>query len=64
MRSRHAQARASAGRSLPLITLLFLAIALWNGFPLIFYDTGGYLVEGLQGAFLAERSPVYSLLLS
>src|ERR1700744_1475613 len=46
-----------------LLTALFLAIALWNGFPLVFYDTGGYLAEGLQGAFLAERSPVYSLLL-
>jgi hypothetical protein len=30
---------------------------------LVFYDTGGYLAEGLQGAFLAERSPVYSLFL-
>jgi hypothetical protein len=46
-----------------LLTVLFLSIALWNGFPLVFYDTGGYLAEGLQGAFLAERSPVYSLLL-
>ena len=46
-----------------LLTVLFLAIAIWNGFPLVFYDTGGYLAEGLQGAFLAERSPVYSLLL-
>ncbi|MEO8894944.1 MAG: hypothetical protein ABI450_03610, partial [Rhizomicrobium sp.] len=46
-----------------ILMVLFLAIALWNGFPLVFYDTGGYLAEGLQGAFLAERSPVYSLLL-
>lgn len=46
-----------------VLTALFLAIALWNGFPLVFYDTGGYLAEGLQGTFLAERSPVYSLLL-
>ena len=46
-----------------LLTLLFLAVALWNGFPLVFYDTGGYLAEGLQGAFLVERSPVYSLFL-
>jgi len=46
-----------------ILTGLFLAIALWNGFPLVFYDTGGYLAEGLQGVFLAERSPVYSLLL-
>jgi hypothetical protein len=48
---------------LVLLTALFLAIAIWNGFPLVFYDTAGYLAEGLQGAFLAERSPVYSLLL-
>ncbi len=48
---------------LAFLTILFLAIALWNGFPLVFYDTGGYLAEGLQGAFLPERSPVYSLLL-
>ena len=48
---------------LVLLTLLFLAVALWNRFPLVFYDTGGYLAEGLEGAFLPERSPVYSLLL-
>lgn len=48
---------------LVLLTVLFLAIAFWNGFPLVFYDTGGYLAEGLEGAFLPERSPVYSLLL-
>jgi len=45
------------------LTFLFLVIALWNRFPLMFYDTGGYLAEGLEGAFLPERSPVYSLLL-
>src|SRR5665213_1314093 len=49
---------------LALLTLMFLAVALWNRFPLVFYDTGGYLAEGLEGAFLPERSPVYSLLLS
>jgi hypothetical protein len=46
-----------------ILTLMFLAVAIWNGFPLVFYDTGAYLVEGLRGAFLVERSPVYSLLL-
>jgi hypothetical protein len=61
---RHGRMRAAEfALGLLLLTLLFLAIALWNGFPLVFYDTGGYLAEGLQGAFLAERSPVYSLLL-
>ncbi len=48
---------------LGFLTLLFLAVTLWNRFPLVFYDTGGYLAEGLEGAFLPERSPVYSLLL-
>lgn len=46
------------------VALMFLGMALWNGFPLVFYDTGAYLVEGLKGAFLVERSPVYSLFLA
>ena len=47
----------------PVLALLFLGVAFWNGFPLMFYDTGAYLAEGLSGAFLVERSPVYSLFL-
>jgi len=46
-----------------LLAVLFLGVAFWNGYPLVFYDTGAYLAEGLEGAFLAERSPVYSFLL-
>ena len=46
-----------------ILAVLFLGVAFWNGFPLMFYDTGAYLAEGLSGAFLVERSPVYSLLL-
>lgn len=42
---------------------LLLAPALWNGFPIIYYDTGAYVFEGLGLQFLAERSPVYSLFL-
>jgi hypothetical protein len=60
---RNGMRRPALGWAVLPLTLLFLAVALWNGFPLVFYDTGGYLAEGLQGAFLAERSPVYSLLL-
>ena len=54
-----------AAEALAIVTLipLTLAVALWNGFPIIFYDTGAYLLEGSGHAFLAERSPVYSLLL-
>ena len=46
-----------------LLSAMFLAVAWWNGLPLFFYDTAGYLAEGLGGVFLVERSPVYSLLL-
>jgi hypothetical protein len=46
------------------VTAMLLGVAIWNGFPLVFYDTGAYLVEGLQGAFLVERSPVYSVFLA
>lgn len=46
-----------------LFVPLLLSAAWWNGFPIIFYDTGGYLWQGLGHVFIAERSPVYSLFL-
>ena len=42
---------------------LLLTAAIWNGFPLTFYDTGAYLHEGLGDIFIVERSPVYSFFL-
>lgn len=46
-----------------ILVPLLLAAALWNGFPIIFYDTGAYLLQGLAGVFVEERSPFYSLFL-
>ena len=46
-----------------LLCPILLSVALWNGFPIIFYDTGAYLLEGLGNVFLDERSAVYSLFL-
>ena len=46
-----------------LIMPMLLLVAFWNGFPLIYYDTGAYILEGLGRHFLVERSPVYSLFL-
>lgn len=46
-----------------ILSLMFLGIAFWNGFPVIFYDTGAYVLEGLGHVFLVERSPVYADLL-
>ena len=47
-----------------LLVPILLSIALWNGFPIIYYDTGAYMLEGLGHVFIAERSPVYSLFLA
>ncbi len=58
---RHPAAEAAA---ILIFVPLLLSVAWWNGFPLIFYDTGAYIWEGLGRIFLAERSPVYSLFLS
>src|SRR5690349_2456283 len=49
--------------SIILLCPILLSVALWNGFPIIFYDTGAYMLQGLGHVFLAERSPVYSLFL-
>lgn len=46
-----------------ILSLMFLSMAVWNGFPLIFYDTGAYILEGLGHVFLVERAPVYAELL-
>ena len=46
-----------------LLCPILLSVAIWNGFPIIFYDTGAYMLQGLGHVFIAERSPVYSLFL-
>ena len=53
------------GEALAILLLcsLLLAVPLWNGFPLIFYDTGAYLAQGIGGEYLPERAAVYSLFL-
>jgi hypothetical protein len=44
-------------------TLLLLAPALWNGFPLLEYDSGGYLARWFEGTLEVSRSTVYGLFL-
>ena len=55
--------RLATALGLGVLSLMFLAPAIWNGFPLIFYDTGAYVLEGLGHIFLVERAPVYAELL-
>lgn len=50
--------------AIAVLTPLFLYAAAWNGFPLLFFDSGAYVLEGFARFFVPERSPVYSLFLA
>ena len=45
-------------------TLLLMAPALWNGFPLLEYDSGGYLARCFEGTLEVSRSTVYGFFLA
>lgn len=45
-------------------TFLLLVPAAWNGFPLLQYDTGGYLARWFEGYLVPSRSTVYGLFLT
>ena len=51
----------SEGIAVAVLCPLLLTIAFWNGFPLIFYDTGAYIFQSFADRFVPERSPVFSL---
>src|SRR5262245_32136250 len=44
--------------------LILLAPALWNGFPLLQYDSGGYIARWYEGTLEESRSTVYGLFLN
>src|SRR5215203_3367461 len=44
-------------------TLVLLAPAIWNRFPVLQYDTGGYLARWYEGYLVPSRSTVYGLYL-
>ena len=44
--------------------LLLVAPALWNRFPLLQFDTGGYVARWHEGTLEESRSPVYGLFLN
>lgn len=46
-----------------VMVLALMAPALWNGFPLIFPDTGGYLDRPILGTLGMGRSALYGLFL-
>ncbi len=61
--------RAGAAGSLWLrlaavaLPLLMIAPALWNGYPLLQWDTGGYLARWYEGYLVPSRSTVFGIYL-
>lgn len=51
---------AAAGASI----LLLVAPALWNGYPLLQWDTGGYLARWFEGYLVPSRPGAYGLFLA
>ncbi len=45
-------------------TAILLAPAWWNRFPLLQYDTGGYLARWFEGTLVPSRSTTYGLFLA
>ena len=45
------------------IPLMLVGPALWNGYPLLQYDTGGYLARWYEGYLVPSRSTVFGLYL-
>jgi hypothetical protein len=62
LRARIAESRSVwiAALALPLI---LIAPALWNGYPLLQWDTGGYLARWYEGYLVPSRSTVFALYL-
>lgn len=55
---------ATAGLlAIAAVAVLLIAPALWNGYPLLQYDTGGYLARWYEGYLVPSRSTVYGLYL-
>ncbi len=60
--ARQSSGARTAVNALAAIVIL-LAPALWNGFPLLEHDTGGYLARWFEGTLEVSRSTVYGLYL-
>ncbi|MBI3704642.1 MAG: hypothetical protein HY244_12560 [Rhizobiales bacterium] len=59
-----ARERAQWALAVFLSLALLMSPALWNGFPLLQYDTGGYLARWYEGILVPSRAVVYGLILN
>jgi hypothetical protein len=62
LRARLAESRSVRIAALALPFIL-IAPALWNGYPLLQWDTGGYLARWYEGYLVPSRSTVFGLYL-
>ena len=63
LRARTAAGSRSAWIATIAIPLMLLAPALWNGYPLLQWDTGGYLARWYEGYLVPSRSTTFGLYL-
>src|ERR1700759_3127912 len=54
---------ASSWLAIIAIPILLTAPALWNGYPLLQWDTGGYLARWYEGYLFPSRSTTFGLYL-
>jgi len=58
-----AAARFASIASATCATVILLLPALWNRFPILEYDTGGYLARWFEGYLVPSRSTTYGMFL-
>src|SRR5450830_1648256 len=56
--------RSACAAALPVVLAALLWPALWNGFPIVYYDTGGYLARPFEGTLGNGRSALYGAFLA
>ncbi len=56
--------RARWALAIVLSMTVLIAPAVWNHFPLLQYDTGGYLARWYEGTLVPSRAVVYGLILN
>lgn len=56
--------RAFWALAIILSVAILIAPAIWNRFPLLQYDTGGYLARWYEGTLVPSRAVVYGLILN
>ena len=59
-----ARDRARWALAIVLSMTILIAPAVWNHFPLLQYDTGGYLARWYEGTLVPSRAVVYGLILN